>query len=163
MRTRCTWNAKLHRGMHESVFVRRIRYLIRELSGLLDTYSLIYYAIYIYISLHSFAAQEMNRRARATSNDRLCTRRMCASQYIYVLHVYTYTHTPLVHVEAWSFMVSLSTFCFMLAFAWIPYRTRLSTENSPCAYRFHHSCLRFRPDRCNPIVLCGPRDADPIL
>lgn len=73
-----------------------------------------------YTTLHSFAAQEMNRRARATSNDRLCTRRMCASQHIYVLHVYIHTHTPLVHVEARSFMVSLSTFCFMLALAWIP-------------------------------------------
>jgi len=94
---------------------------VRSSHELYYRHSLIYYAVpYTYISLDSFAAQEINRRARATSNDRLCRDECVPAKYIYILHVYIHTHTPLVHVEARSFMVSLSTFCFMLAFAWTP-------------------------------------------
>lgn len=86
--------------MHESVFVRRIRCpwlsYIRGVMPrvILDMYSLTYYAVpYTYIPLDSFAAQEINRRARATSNDRLCTRWMCASQIHICIYTYIYIHT----------------------------------------------------------------------
>lgn len=58
---------------------------------------------------------------------------MHPSIYIYILYVSHVSYTPRrrVHVETRSFMISLSTFCFMLALAWI-YHPRLSIENLPC-------------------------------
>lgn len=156
MRTRCTWNAKLHRGMHESVLVRRIRCPWLSYSGashgLSEMYSSIYYAV-PRIPLHSFAAQEMNRRARATSNDWLCMRRMCQPIHIYVLHVYIYTYTHATGA-CWSAIVHGLSFNFL--FHACPrldtHRTCLSTENSPCAYHLiHYPYRRFHPDSTDAI------------
>lgn len=84
-----------------------------ELYYIIDMYSLIYYAVpYTYIPLDSFAAQEINRRARATSNDRLCTRWMYASQiHICITRIYTYTHWCMFKRDRSWYLFQLSVSC----------------------------------------------------
>jgi len=127
---------------------------VRSSHELYYRHSLIYYAVpYTYISLDSFAAQEINRRARATSNDRLCTRWMCASQiHIYITRIYTYTHAT---GACWSAIVHGISFNFLFhaCLRLDPHRTRLSTENSPCAYRFHCPCQCFDPNSTDAILM----------
>lgn len=132
-----------------------------ELYYIIDMYSLIYYAVpYTYIPLDSFAAQEINRRARATSNDRLCTRWMYASQiHICITRIYTYTHatgacsSAIVHGISFNFLFHA---CL-----------RLDTPPHASFNRKFTMCIPFpllwsQLDRCNPDVLWEVH-VDPIL